>query len=94
MIGMLRFILLIVLILIIFAIARNVLNVLLGAGSKNVKSGTQRRASQNSLGGEMLKDPHCGMYIARDLAVTARSGNEVFYFCSEECRDKYLSVRR
>lgn len=93
MIGMLRFVVLIILICIVFAIVRSFFNFLLGAGSSSSKS-KSRRQSRNALGGEMFKDPHCGIYVARDLAISARSGKETFYFCSKECRDKYLSVRR
>lgn len=94
MIGMLRFIVLIILISIVFAVVRSILNSLLAAGSSNQKSRARRRTSRNALKGEMLKDPHCGMYVAKDLAVSARSGKETFYFCSDECRDSYLSVHR
>ena len=38
----------------------------------------------------MVKDPVCGMYMDSRLAVRLQSRNEAFYFCSEECRNKYL----
>jgi len=39
---------------------------------------------------EMVKDPSCGVYITRRDAVHLRQAGEDLYFCSEECRDKYL----
>ena len=39
----------------------------------------------------MVKDPVCGMYMDSRLAVRMDSKNEAFYFCSEDCRNKYLS---
>ncbi len=38
----------------------------------------------------MIKDPHCQTYFPKRQGVAAIiSGQEVF-FCSKECRDKYL----
>ena len=40
---------------------------------------------------EMVQDPQCGMYVAKKDAYTNRVGQEVLYFCSEDCCHKYLS---
>jgi len=37
------------------------------------------------------RDPVCNMEVGEDAAVTAERGGEVFYFCSEGCRDKFLA---
>jgi YHS domain-containing protein len=39
----------------------------------------------------MVKDPICGMYMDSRLAVRLERRNEAFYFCSEECKKKYLN---
>jgi YHS domain-containing protein len=39
----------------------------------------------------MVKDPVCGMYMDSRLAVRIEDRKESYYFCSEECKDKYLS---
>jgi len=39
---------------------------------------------------EMAQDPHCGVYVDAKQAFSAQVGNELLYFCSEECRKKYL----
>jgi len=39
----------------------------------------------------MVKDPVCGMYMDSRLAVRIENRKESYYFCSEECKDKYLS---
>ena len=41
-------------------------------------------------GGELKKDPVCGTYISTSLAVTRKVKGEVVYFCSNECRDKFV----
>jgi YHS domain-containing protein len=40
----------------------------------------------------MVKDPVCGMYMDPRLAVTHRKNGGVFYFCSEECKRKFLEI--
>ncbi len=38
----------------------------------------------------MARDPVCGTYVDKDSAITVRNGDTVFYFCSYECRQKYI----
>ena len=40
-------------------------------------------------GGELKKDPVCGTYISTATAIQKKTGSEVHYFCSPECRDKF-----
>ena len=40
--------------------------------------------------GEMVKDPVCGTYVEKDSAITVRNGEQTLYFCSYECRNKYI----
>ena len=41
-------------------------------------------------GGELKKDPVCGTYVSTSLAITRKVKGEVVYFCSGECRDKFV----
>jgi YHS domain-containing protein len=65
---------------------QRVLSLFLGASKSN-------RAKDNSAGASnhMVKDPVCGMYMDSRLAVRLDRKSEEFYFCSEECRQKYLN---
>lgn len=65
---------------------RRVLNFFLGASKSN-------RAKDNSAidSNHMVKDPVCGMYMDSRLAVRVDKKSEEFYFCSEECKQKYLN---
>lgn len=65
---------------------------LLQAVLKKLFSSTTRRrpASGESPSNNMVKDPVCGMYMDSRLAVRLESRTEAFYFCSEECKNKYL----
>jgi len=42
-------------------------------------------------GGALKRDPVCGTYIPADNSVRKTINGEVLYFCSPECRDKYVS---
>lgn len=39
---------------------------------------------------ELVKDPVCGIYIPKNKAISVRVGGTKVYFCSKECREKYL----
>ena len=42
-------------------------------------------------GGALKRDPVCGTYIPADNSVRKSVNGEVLYFCSPECRDKYVA---
>lgn len=41
---------------------------------------------------EMKKDPVCGTYLPEDQAVHYRRSGETYYFCSQECKQKFLQA--
>jgi YHS domain-containing protein len=44
---------------------------------------------------KLVRDPVCGMHLAEPLAIAERSGSgEPVYFCSEECRNKFMDAPR
>ncbi len=59
----------------------------------------KRRAMRNpgptahSPSGKMVKDPVCGMYMDPRLAVRLERRGEEWFFCSEECRRRFLKDR-
>ncbi len=40
---------------------------------------------------DTVKDPVCGMYMDPRLAIRQEFKNGSFYFCSDECRQKFLA---
>jgi YHS domain-containing protein len=64
---------------------RRFLALFLGAGKR-----PDRRNTPNSAKNYMVKDPVCGMYMDSRLAVRLERGKEPTYFCSEECKNKFL----
>ncbi len=55
--------------------------------------GSRPHTPQNASSGRtiMVKDPMCGMYMDPRLAVHVQHNKEEFYFCSDECRQKFLA---
>ena len=51
----------------------------------------QRRENKVPLSGDLKKDPACGTYIAAATSIHETVGGETFYFCSKQCRDKYVA---
>ena len=39
----------------------------------------------------MTKDPICGMTVDEATALRAERDGQMFYFCSEHCRKKFLA---
>jgi len=42
----------------------------------------------------LFKDPVCGVYVDEEEAVKLTWKNETVYFCSKECRDKFLQQKK
>ena len=53
------------------------------------QSGSDRPRSVPT-GGELKKDPVCGTYVSTATNLTRNIEGNVVYFCSKECRDKYV----
>lgn len=39
---------------------------------------------------KLVRDPVCGMHVAEGLAIVEHNGGETLYFCSEECRNRFV----
>jgi len=72
-----------------FWFVQRLLGSLLGVGK-----GRQARKAPDpgrSKPNQMVKDPVCGMYLDHRLALALEVKGDTFYFCSQECRSKYLA---
>jgi YHS domain-containing protein len=45
-------------------------------------------------GETMVRDPHCGTFVPRSLAVKKVIKGKTCYFCSEECMKKYEKKKK
>jgi YHS domain-containing protein len=41
----------------------------------------------------MIKDPYCEVYFPKRTGVHLKHAGEDLYFCSADCRDKFLAER-
>ena len=60
-------------------------------GPRSSPSSPSGPGKQVPLTGELKKDPACGTYIAAATSIQEKVGGETFYFCSKQCRDKYVA---
>lgn len=49
----------------------------------------QRRADETGPVDEMVQDPTCLAYIPKSTAIRKKVYGKTFYFCSQECADKF-----
>jgi len=78
LLGILRIVLFLVVIRAVWMLLKGVLE---GAGYQQVGP------TQPSV--KLVRDPVCGMFVAPTHALTAGSGTNVAYFCSEKCRQAW-----
>jgi len=64
---------------------RRILGLFLGKTVKPSRPDPGKMAPTNT-----VKDPVCGMYMDPRLAVPLQYKGKELFFCSEECRQKYL----
>lgn len=50
----------------------------------------QEETARQVEAGEMVPDPECGAYVAIDSSISVKDGPKTYYFCSYDCRDKFL----
>ena len=75
-------------VLLVFFVISALLSIVRGLLSpKNTEKRRQARGKP-ALGGRLIKDPVCGTYVAESTAL--QSGEN--YFCSEDCRQKFIAT--
>lgn len=79
---MLRF----ALILTLFFVALGLLRVIRGLLASVLGGGAPGGGTRQVIGQEMVRDPICGTWVDRRLALTGRRGGEIVPVCSEKCR--------
>jgi uncharacterized protein len=54
----------------------------------------KRPPQQKHLSGTMVKDEICNTYIPKEEAIREVKGGQEHFFCSRECRSKFLDSRK
>jgi YHS domain-containing protein len=87
---MIRFLILRVLLpLLLFLLLRSFLHNLFVSRSRT-PAPTRPAPPHVPAGGELRKDPVCGTYVSVLAGVREKVNGEVVYFCSDDCRRKYV----
>jgi YHS domain-containing protein len=75
--------------LLLFLIVRSILGGLFKRGRDAV---VQRQSEPAGTAGsmELKKDPVCGTYVSAATGVSRSVQGHMIYFCSKECRDKFV----
>jgi YHS domain-containing protein len=88
---LIRWLLILLLVSLLFrALGRLVSGFLEGAGYSRAPQETGRGRQAVPL----VRDPVCGTFVVPSRAVTLGTGATRQYFCSERCRDRYVSEAR
>ena len=90
---MFRVIFELLMVIVVITVLRGVMGIIGKAlsGTANPNRPAPRAAEQVPLSGELKKDPACGTYISAATSIKENVGGETFYFCSKQCRDKYVA---
>jgi YHS domain-containing protein len=54
----------------------------------------RRQANRPQSSGVMVKDETCNTYLPREEAILEKAEGKEYYFCSQECRKKFLEQVR
>lgn len=95
---MFRFILYTLLAVILITLLRSVVGVVMKGlgdvlGTKSPPANPSKPASPQ-LGGDLHRDPVCGTFVAESTPFQRRTANQIFYYCSDVCREKHALVTR
>lgn len=87
------FIIRVLLPLFVFLVLRSIFRSIFQTGRDIVRrqEPEQDAPAAPSAGGELKKDPVCGTYVSTSLGLTRKLKGETVYFCSKECRDKFVA---
>jgi len=53
------------------------------------RSEERKETDRLILGGEMVQDPVCHVYVPKTTAIPQRVDRRIYYFCSRECVEKF-----
>ena len=80
--------------IVILLIIRVVLRLLLPRRSQGGAGRPRPRGAEmpERAGGALVRDPHCGTYVAQSRALKVGIGANAQYFCSAACRDAFAAA--
>ena len=76
--------------LLLFLILRSLVSNFLSRSRRSGAAPKTRQAPRAQTLGELKRDPVCGTYVSTAASLSRTINGEVFYFCSQECKERYL----
>ncbi len=67
---------------------------LIGRFFSAISRGRKQVAPRQEISGTMVKDETCNTYLPKDEAIREMYQGQEFFFCSEECRQKFLQTKK
>ena len=61
---------------------------------RTIPATRQPKGKAPRLGGDLHRDPVCGTFVAESTPYQRRTASQVFYYCSDVCREKHALVAR
>lgn len=80
--------------LVIFIVAGFILYKLIMGDQKKKGLNKDKRNQDLIDSGEMVKDPVCGTYVSTETDIRVKDEDQVYYFCSYECRDRFVQQQK
>lgn len=76
--------------ILLFAVAAYALYRLFMNDRKKSVEQTENEEAKRVADGTLVRDPIRGVYVEKDSSFSVRNGDTVEYFCSDDCRQKYI----
>lgn len=94
---MFRVVLYLLITIFLISIVRAVVGIIAKGFADLVSPSSRRRAANGGSGsdvplsGQLKRDPVCGTFTSTATSLSQTVGKETVYFCSPQCRDKYVA---
>lgn len=72
------------------ALLRRLVGWMVGKAAEQNQNAGYEAPGREAIARRLVKDPVCGMHIPEARGIPLREGEETVYFCSMECRERYL----
>lgn len=76
--------------ILLFAVAAYALYRFFMNDKKKKEEKTENDEAKKVADGILVRDPICGVYVEKESSFSVRNGDTVEYFCSDDCRQKYI----
>ncbi|HID98157.1 MAG TPA: YHS domain-containing protein [Thermodesulfobacteriaceae bacterium] len=63
-------------------------------GGRTETRGSKKTGSLPPVTDELVQDPVCGVYCPKKTSHSMTWKNKIYYFCSEDCKRKFLEENR